>query len=109
MKTKISAVIARPCGLLLLILVMALTACERTPEQRRVRYLAAGKALYNKKDYVRAILQFRSATKAAPQDPESYYQLALAYIGARDLKPAILSLRKALELNPKYIPAQVKM
>lgn len=109
MKTKVSAVIARPCVMLLLLLVIALTACMRSPEQKRAKFLAEGKELYNKKDYVRAILQFKGAIKVAPQDPESYYQLSLAYLGVLDLKPAILSLRKALELNPNYTPAQLKM
>jgi tetratricopeptide (TPR) repeat protein len=97
----------KSCAVILL--VTALAGCSRSPEARRDKFVAAGKQFLEKKDYTRAVLQLKSAIKAVPQDPEPYYQLALAYLGAGDLRLALFSLRKVVELNPKHIPAQVKM
>jgi tetratricopeptide (TPR) repeat protein len=62
-----------------------------------------------KKDYRRAALEFRNALKAKPRDPEVYYQLGLADIGANDIREAALCLRKAIELNPKHVGAQLRL
>src|SRR3954453_6387016 len=84
------------------------TGCGRSPEARRDRALARGKALMEKKEYQRAILEFKNATQAAPKDAESYYQLGVAASGAGDLTTAVLSYAKALELDPKHAAAQLK-
>src|SRR5689334_15081703 len=98
---------SRICAVILLGVV--LESCNRSPEALRDKYVAAGKQLLQKKDYARAILQFRNATQTMPKDAEAYYQLGLAYLGARNWRPAYLALRKAIELNPKHSAAQIKL
>jgi Flp pilus assembly protein TadD len=68
--------------------------------QKRDRYVEAGKKLAEKKQYARAILEFRNAVAAMPQDAESYYQLGRAYAANREFQTAGNVLQKALELNP---------
>jgi hypothetical protein len=41
--------------------------------ERRDKYLAAGRALVEKKDFARAILAFKNAAQAMPNDAEVYY------------------------------------
>ena len=94
---------------LVVLLALAVTGCTRSPEQRKTKHLTAGKEFYNHKDYSRALLQFQSAVRVAPLEAESYYQLSLAYLGLGDLKKAVLSLNKALDLDPKHIAALLKM
>jgi hypothetical protein len=49
-------------GMALLIILMASAGgCARTPLQKRDRFLEAGKKLYDKKEYQRAILEFKNA------------------------------------------------
>jgi len=84
-------------------------ACSRSPEQREARFLELGKKLSQKKDYVRAGLEFRKAIQAAPGDAEPYYQLGLTYLAADNRNLAVSCFRKAAELNPKHAAAQLKL
>ena len=92
-----------------LAMTLLLSGCARSPEARSAGYLEAGKKLLAKNDPNRAILQFRNAVQATPQNPEAYYQLSLADFTVGDLQNGVASLRKALELNPKHRPAQLRM
>ena len=93
----------------LLLGVLALAGCTRSPEARSAAYIEAGKRLLEKKDPARAILQFRNAAHASPKNAEAYYQLALAQLAVGDLRNAVAGLRKATELNPKHTGAQLRL
>ena len=97
---------------ILLILASAFSGCGRSPEARRNRYLEAGKKMLAQKDYDRAIIEFKNAVSAMPKDPESHYQLAVASVATgkvANLQTAILSLRRALELDPKHAGARLEL
>ena len=91
------------------LVMIGLCGCLRSPQAREARFLASGKQHYAQKDYPRAILDFKSALRFAPQDAEGYYQLGLAYEAAVDLPSAYFSFEKATELNPKHAEAQLKL
>src|ERR1035437_917873 len=93
----------------LLLGVLALVGCMRSPEAKSAAYIQAGKKLLEKKDPARAILQFRNAVQATPKNPDAYYQLGLANLAVGDLRNAVAGLRKALELNPKHTAAQLRL
>src|SRR6266849_4245144 len=95
-------------GSFVLVFCVLAPACARSPQGREARYLESGKRLLEKKDYSRAIIQFRNASKAMSKDAEPYYQLALAFIARSDWQGAGSSLTKALELNPRHQQAQLK-
>jgi len=104
MRRKIR-VCAACCGVVL----MASLACTRSPESREANYLKRGQAQMAKKDYARAILEFRGAIQAMPKEAEPYYQLGLAFSQSGNLSDAVASFRKATELNPKHTGAQLKL
>jgi tetratricopeptide (TPR) repeat protein len=83
--------------------------CARTPEQKYARFLERGKTQLQKRQYQRAILEFRNAIQAKPKNAEAYYQLAEAYLGQKDIRGAVPFLWKAIELDPKYTAAQVQL
>lgn len=89
--------------------IAAMSGCAGSPEARRDKFLSRGKVFTEKREYNRALLEFKNAAKVAPNDPEVYYQMGIAYIGARDATSAYIALRKAVELNPKHTDAQVKL
>ena len=91
------------------LLSLVLSACTQTPEVKSANYLAAGKKLLQKKDAPRAILQFRNALKATPDNPEIYYQLGEAYSATKDLSAALSAYRKTLEMDPKHPGARLRM
>src|SRR5215472_15461956 len=84
------------------------SGCASSPEVKSVRHVAAGKALMGKKDVARAILEFKTAAQATPRNSEVHYQLGMAYLATGDMGRGVASLRRALELNPKHIAAQLK-
>src|SRR5882762_10387503 len=91
------------------LLAMCLVFSGCSPEAKEARYLKSGKQMMERKDYSRAIIQFRNAVQAKPKDSEPYYQLAIAYLAMRDVKQAYATLKKAVELNPKHQQAQLKL
>jgi len=90
-------------------MALAFTGCVRSPEAKSARYIEAGKALMQKHDPVRAILEFRNAVKAAPRNDEAYYQLGLACLAQQDYSNAVLRLRQAIALNPKHTAAKLRL
>jgi tetratricopeptide (TPR) repeat protein len=85
------------------------TGCARSPQAKRDKYLAAGKKQMEKKDYARAVLEFRNAASATPQDAEPYYQMGLAYLGTHDYQSGIKALMHAAQIDPKHQGAQLKL
>lgn len=97
-----------PAVILLSLTLLCGLGC-RSPRQREARFLASGQQYLKAGDLARAIIQFRSAVRAMPADPEAHYQLGLAYLQARDPAQAALALRRATELNPHHSQAQLKL
>lgn len=92
----------------LLWIALALSGC-RTPEPQRDRYLARGRQFLQNGGYPRAILEFKNAAKAMPADPEVYYHLGMAYLGAKDFRSSLAAFRRTLALNPKHAQAQLRI
>jgi putative PEP-CTERM system TPR-repeat lipoprotein len=91
------------------LVILSLCGCLSSPQEKEARFLASGKLHYAKKDYSRAILDFKNALRAAPRDAEAYYQLGLAYEATNDLRSAYASFKKTTDLNPKHAEAQLKL
>ena len=91
------------------LIVTILCGCASSPQARRDKFLAAGQALVEKKDYTRAILAFKNAVQAMPNDAEAYYRLGLAALQVGDIRTGVASLKKAVELNPKHSAAKLKL
>lgn len=86
----------------------ALTGCSGKPEKSG-KFLERGKEYAEKKDYPRAVLQFRNEAKLLPKSPEPYYQLGLAYLAMHDAQAAYAHFRKAVDLDPNHRDAQIKI
>ena len=92
----------------LILTLLALSGCHRSPEARKAKFLASGKAFMEAKDYPRAILQFRNAVQAVPKDAECSYQLALAYLANNQLREGYALLKNTIKLDPNHKAAKVK-
>ena len=93
------------CAVILPVLLLA--GCSRSPEARSARYIESGKKLMEKKDANRAALEFLNALRAAPKNAEAHYQLARAYLAGGDLRKGIVALRQTIELDPKHTAARL--
>ncbi len=89
--------------------VAGLLAAGCSPASREARFMKRGKAYLEKKDYARAVLEFRNAEKAMPNDAEPYFQEGLAFIGLDNYRQALRSLTRSVQLDPKNVAAQVKL
>jgi tetratricopeptide (TPR) repeat protein len=88
---------------------LALSSCRKTPEQRAAAFIAKGKNLLEKRQYASANLEFLNASRLRPGDSEVLHLLATAAIAGGNYAEAIGYLRKAIEKNPQYLPARVKL
>ena len=96
-------------SVILAVAALVFSGCARSPEAKRAAYIEAGKKLLEKRDPARAVLQFQNAVRQTPRNADAYYQLSLAFFASGDLPSGVKNLRMALELNPKYRPAQLRM
>src|ERR1017187_1095885 len=71
--------------------------CSSSPKAMEARYLRRGEALMAKKDYSRALLEFKNASGVMPKDAEPKYQTGLAYLALGDLAD-----RKSTRLNSSH-------
>ena len=78
-------------------------------EGKRDKFLAQGKELYEKGDYIRASLQFRNALQIDPKFAEGYLWLGKTDLKLKKFQGAFGSLSKAVELNPDLIEGQVML
>jgi len=93
----------------LLLAALFFSACGLTPEAKEAKFLEAGRQYMAKKDYARALIDFQNAARVKKGDAEPYYQLGLAYFGLSDYRMCYPALRRALELNPSHLQAQIRM
>jgi tetratricopeptide (TPR) repeat protein len=98
-------VFASGCALV----TIASIGCTTSPQAKEAKYLMRGQAEMAKKDYPRAVLEFKNAIAAMPNDAEPYYRRGLALLANHSLGEAADSFRKATELNPNHSAAQLKL
>src|SRR5947209_18991307 len=94
----------------LLVLIVLASGCGgSTPEKQAARFLNRGKALIEKSDYARAVVEFKNAARLVPKDPEPSYRLGLAYLSLGDYQNGVGYLLHATALAPKHASAQLKV
>jgi len=86
-------------------LVLLLASCK--PDGPKS--LQRGKAEMEKRAYANAIIEFRNALKAMPQDAEAHYQMGLALMAQGDMPGGLGFLRRATEIDPKHAGAQTRL
>ncbi len=91
------------------IALLAACGCSRSPQSKEAQFLKHGLDLQNRHDYSRAILEFKNAARCVPKDAEPPYRLGVAYLLSGQGAQALTALRQAVEINPKYMPAQLKL
>jgi tetratricopeptide (TPR) repeat protein len=84
-------------------------SCARTPDTKAAQFLSRGQSRLAKHDYDRAALEFRNAARVLPNNAEPEFQLAMAYLDSGDYHNGIVSLLRAVELDPRHAGAQLKL
>src|SRR5688500_6619639 len=76
------------------IAALAATACSRGP-RTAAEFVKSGTELAAKKEYSKAILQFKNAAQLEPKNPDPYYEMGLLMLATYDAKQALAYLNKA--------------
>ena len=99
----------RICACAAVVAALVVVGCSTSPQAKEAKYLKRGQVLLEKKDFPRALLEFRNAARAMPKDAEPQYQIGLAALASGNVGAAVGAFRKAIDLNPKHIGAQLKL
>ena len=71
--------------------------------------MSRGDAFVAKKDYQRALLEYRNAASAKPNDAEPHFRTGLAYLSLKDIPNSARAFRRATSLNPNHADAKLKL
>ncbi|MGB3341911.1 MAG: tetratricopeptide repeat protein [bacterium] len=71
--------------------------------------LELGQSYLLNKEYDQAIKKFSEALKINPHDPELYYNLGLAYEGAKRPSDAVTMYEKTLQLDRTFSNAEIRL
>src|ERR1700680_4945877 len=80
--------------------IAMMSSCRTAPQEKETKYLKRGQEQLAKKDYSRALLDFKNAAQTMPKDPEPYYQSGLAYLATQNIPSAAAPSAKALYFKP---------
>jgi tetratricopeptide (TPR) repeat protein len=89
-----------------LLLIFSLSTCA-SMEQKREKFMAQGKASYEKADFITARLHFKNALQLDPEFAEGYLWLGKTELHLNNPRGAFGSLSKAIQINPNLYEAQI--
>jgi tetratricopeptide (TPR) repeat protein len=90
-------------------LCISCSGCAKTPAQKAAAFVKKAKALEEKHDYRRALLEFQNAVRITPKDADLYYQVAVCAEELKDWQLTGEALRRVIEINPKHRAAQLAL
>lgn len=89
-------------------LAVVLTACGGA-EERKAKYMEKGKAYFAEKNYDKAEIEFKNVMQIDPKFAEAFYYMGQVEEKSRELQKAAGNYQQALQLDPEYIDAKVKL
>ncbi len=92
-----------------LLLALAFAGCSSDPNQRSAKLIERGKQYYDKKEFNRALILFRSAEQVAPRNAEAFYRTGLTYLEKNQLQNGADHLLRARALDPKHVGVRTKL
>lgn len=104
-RTALSVIV----GLALLVSLTALTGCNRSPKAQEAKFLKRAASFVAAKDYARATLELKNASRVMPNDAEPYYRQGLLELQTKNPLQALAYFKKALDLDPNHPGAKLKM
>ncbi|WP_306547314.1 tetratricopeptide repeat protein [Desulfobulbus sp.] len=92
----------------LLISLMTLSGCS-TSEEKVQKFMDKGNALYQKGDYVKAVLEYRNAITIDPGRAEAYYLAGQAELKQGKLQEAYAFFMKTVEKQADHSGANIQL
>ncbi|MCX5682969.1 MAG: hypothetical protein NT049_04715, partial [Planctomycetota bacterium] len=93
---------------LLLCLFAGLAGCD-SPQEKAADFFQKAEQFYADGDLVRAKLQLRNTLQVDPKNARALYLLALVNEREEDYPMVLANLQMAVEADPRYVDARVKL
>jgi len=90
------------------ILIFSVTACGGADE-RKVKYLEKGKTYLADKNYDKARIELKNVLQIDPKFAEAHFLMGRLEESGNEIAKAVGNYRKAIELDPSYVLAKVKL
>lgn len=94
---------------MVLVVLLALGSCARSPEAKKARYLERGDRYFKTEKFREAVLEYRNALRIESNNAHASRQLGLAYYQLGELAQAYRYLLKAQEQEPGNPEIRVKL
>jgi cellulose synthase operon protein C len=93
----------------LIIVGLSFAGCKGDPNIKKQKFLDSGNKYLENKQFREAAIQYQNAIQLDPRFAEAHFKLAKADIGLMNWDSALAELRKAVDLQPSNIPAQLEL
>ncbi len=93
----------------LLVLSAFLSTCSRSPEAMLAKYVKLGDEYAKQAKFREAVIEYRNAVKAVPNNAQAHWKLAKASMESKDLRTAFQELKRTVELDPGNFDALGKL
>src|SRR5215468_9612228 len=97
------------CTVLLVVGLLIVAGCSRSPEAQKARYLERGDKYVAREQYREAILEYRNVIRLDPANARATKQLGLAHYQLGELGQAFRYLLKAQETSPEDSDVRLKL
>ena len=99
----------RGWALLLVVVLLVVAGCSRSPEAQKARHLERGDKYAAQEQYREAILEYRNVLRFDPANERAIRQLGVSYYQLGELAQAFRYLLKAEELAPDAPDVRLKL
>ena len=89
-----------------LIIAFSMSACSKSPEEKRVAYLKSAKQYMDEGKYGEASIQFRNALKIVPDDADTLVSLGKVELKRHRVRDAYFAFSRASKVDPSNIEAR---
>ncbi|MBX3342160.1 MAG: tetratricopeptide repeat protein [Nitrospira sp.] len=91
------------CGLAMILMV---EACSETPATRAAKHEVRGDGYVQQEQFREAMIEFKNAVRAAPDNPSLQWKLAKAALKGGDPSTAYQALGRVVQLDPSHFEAK---
>ena len=93
----------------LFVMAGVIYSCSSTPAEKATKHTKLGDEYVQKEKFPEAVIEYKNAVKAGPNDASLRWKLAKAAMESKDVRLAFQQLQKTVELDPNNYEAKGKL
>ncbi|MCW5787695.1 MAG: tetratricopeptide repeat protein [Nitrospira sp.] len=83
-----------------------LVSCSEAPSERAAKHESRGDAYVQQEKFREAVIEYKNAARATPDNPSIHWKLAKAALKGGDASAAYLALSRVVQLDPSHFDAK---